>query len=147
MKTKTIIPFVTLVLGVFWVIYGLANYGFWHPVRGPITGFVPILIAIPLVPVSFIGLLQSLKEEAAPDSLENWTIVLGAALTVFLIFIIGMLAALMIFVFVWTKIYEKTTWRQTIICLVVIFGIIYGAFMTWLQVPLPMGLIMEAIIG
>ena len=146
-KVNTIIPLITLALGVFWIFYGLSNYGFWHPVRGPVTGFVPILISIPLVPVSLIGLIKSFKEPDTPGALENWTIVLAATMTYFLVFIVGMVVALMTFVFIWIKVYEKMPWKQTIICLVIAFVIIYGGFITWLKIPLPNGLIFEAMMG
>ena len=147
MKTKTIIPLFTLALGVFWLIYGLANHGFWHPVRGPITGFVPILVSIPLIPVSIFGLIRSFKEKDSPEPLESWTIVLAAGLAFFLVFIFGMIIALMIFAFVWIRIYEKASWKQTIISLIVTFGILFGVFGHWLMVPFPNGIILDAILN
>lgn len=147
LKEKTIIPLFTMLVGVFWVIYGVANHGFWHPVRGPITGFIPILVAIPLIPVSFFALINSLKEKDSPEPLESWSIALAAGLTFCLVFIVGMIVALMAFVFVWVKIYEKSSWKQTIISLIVAFGVIYGVFGYWLQVPFPNGIILDTIMN
>ena len=146
MKTKTIIPLCSLVLAVFWIIYGLTHHGFWHPVKGPITGFVPILVSIPLVPASIAAMINSFKEKDSPEPLETWSIALAAGITFCLVFLIGMIIALMIFVFIWVRIYEKSTWRQTIISLIVTFGIIYGVFGYWLQVPFPNGIVLDAIL-
>ena len=147
MKIKSIIPLATLAVGVFWIIYGLTKHGFWHPVRGPISGFLPVLVAIPLVPVSIVGFIQSLKQEVKPNPLESMTIVLAAVLVFCLTFIFGMIITLMIFTFVWVKIYEKSSWKHTIISLAIAFFLIYGIFGTWLQVPFPYGLVIEKILG
>ena len=147
MKVKSIIPLVSLVVGVIWVFYGLSNHGFWHPIRGPISGFLPILAAGTLAAVSLIGLIQSFKEQDEPDRLESWSIVLAATITFALIFIIGMYAALLIFLLVWLRFYEKASWKHTIICLVVAFAIVFGAFGQWLQVPFPRGMVLNFILG
>ena len=147
MKTKTIVPLVSLALGVIWVFYGLANHGFWHPVRGPVAGFVPILVAATLAAISIIGLIQSFKEKDEPDRIENWTIVLAAASVLVMTFLFGMIVSLMAFVFVWLKIYEKASWKHTITIMVIAFSIVFGAFVVWLRVPFPKGIIIEAILG
>jgi len=147
MKIKIIIPAVSIVLGAIWVFYGLVNHGFWHPVRGPIAGFVPILIAVTLVVIGTIGLIQSFKEQEEPDRLENWTIVLAAASVFVITFLFGMLVSLMAFVFGWLKIYEKASWKQTISIMAIAFSIVFGAFVLWLRVPFPRGIIIETIFG
>lgn len=147
MKTKTIIPLVSLALGIVWIVYGLSHYGFWHHVKGPLAGFVPTILAFVLVAVSIIGLIQSFKEKEEPDRLESWTIVLASGIIFFLVFIFGMIISLMVFVLVWTKFYEKSSWKDTIIVLIISFGIIYGVFTVWLMVPFPNGIIIDAILG
>jgi len=147
MKAKTIVPLVSLVVAVVWIIYGLVSYGFWQHLKGPVTGFFPVLVTIPLVPVSIVAVVRSFKEEDSPESLESWTIMLAAAIAFALVYVVGMVIALMAFVFVWVKIYEKATWKQTIVTLIIAFGIVYGVFGIWLQVPFPNGVILDAILG
>ena len=147
MKVRTLIPIVSLVIGVVWIIYGLSHHGFWHHARGPMPGFVPSLIAGVLVLTSIIGIFQSRKETESPDRKENWTIVLAAAITFSLVFVFGMHISLLLFVFVWLKFYEKMNWRNTIIVLIISFCISYGVFVLWLGVPFPRGIILDAIIG
>ena len=146
-KVNTIIPLVSLAVGIFWIYYGLSNHGFWHPVRGPVAGFVPTILSCVLVVVSVLGLLQSFKEKDNPDRMENWSIVLAAVIAFSLVFIFGMIISLMAFVLVWTKFYEKASWKNTVIVLVISFGIIYGVFVVWLMVPFPNGIILDAILG
>ena len=147
MKTKTLIPLITAVLGVFWVIYGLSHHGFWHQIKGPMPGFVPTLAATVLAVVSIVGVIQSLKEKEEPDRMENWTIVLAAAIVFSLVFIFGMIISLMAFVVIWLRFYEKASWKHTIIVLTIAFSIVFGAFVLWLKVPFPKGIILDAILG
>lgn len=146
-KTKTIIPLVSLTLGLFWVFYGLANYEVWHELRGPVTGFVPIMMGVALAAMSIVGAIQARKGEEEPDRLENWSIMLAALITFSLVFIVGMLIAILSFVFVWLKVYEKARWKDTLIVLAIVFGIIFGAFGQWLQIPFPNGIIINAILS
>ena len=146
-KVKTVIPLVSLAVGIIWIYYSLSQYGFWHPTRGPVVGFVPTLMAGVLAVVSILGLLKSFKEKDEPDRLENWTIVLVASIVFSLVFLLGMIISLLIFVTVWLKWYEKTGWKDTIIVLVISFAISYGVFVLWLKVPFPQGVILDVIFG
>lgn len=147
MKTKTIIPLITLAIGVVWIVYGFSHHGFWHPTKGPVAGFVPILIAGTLVVISIVGVIRSFKEADEPDRLENWTIVLAAGAVFSLTFLFGFIVSLMAFVFVWLKIYEKASWKHTIIVSIFAFAFVYGAFVVWLKISFPKGLIIDAILG
>jgi len=147
MKTKTIIPLVTLVIGVVWIVYGLMYHGFWNSVKGPGIAFVPILIASVLVAVSIAGVIRSFKEKDEPDRLENWTIVLAAAAVFGLTFIFGFIVTLLVFIFIWVRKYEKASWKHTIILLVFTFAFVFGVFDIWLDVSFPKGIILDAILG
>ena len=145
MKIKTLIPLISTATGIFWIYYGLSRHGFWHPVKGPQAGFVPTLIAVTLVGISIPGVIQSLKQKDEPDRMENWTIVLASAAIFFSVLLFGMTISLLAFVFVWLKIYEKASWKDTIIVLVISFAIIFGIFVLWLGVPFPRGIIIDTI--
>ena len=149
LKAKTLIPLLSVVLGGFWVYYGLTQpgHGFWHPIRGPLAGFVPTLVAAVLTVIGVIGVIQSFKEKDEATPMERWTIVLAAIVNFSLVFLFGMIPTLMLFVFVWLRFYEKVSWKNTITVLVIAFGIVYGAFVLWLRVNFPQGLILEAILG
>jgi len=146
-KIKTIIPIMSLVVGVIWIYYGVFQYGLWHPIRGPRMGLVPAVIASLLVIMSVLGIFKSLKAKDEPNRLENWTIVLAAWIAFSLVFLLGMIVALLVFVLVWVKFYEKMAWKNTIIALGISFALMYGVFYRWLLVPLPNGLILNMIFG
>ena len=147
LKRKTLIPVCSAVLAVIWIYVGLAHHGFWDKLKGPLPGFVPSLMAGLMLFASIIGIVQSFKEKEEADRLENWVIVLASAMVIALVFLIGMIPSLMLFVFVWLRYYEKTNWKQTITVLIISFGIAYGVFVLWLDVPFPIGFIMNMITG
>jgi hypothetical protein len=140
------IPLCSAVVGIVWVFVGLTHHGFWDEIKGPLPGFVPSLMAGVMVVVSIVGIFQSLKREDAPGRRESWTILLAAFITFGLVFLVGMIPALLVFVFLWLRFYEKVSWKNTIIILVISFGIAYGVFVEWLSIPFPNGVIIDAIL-
>jgi hypothetical protein len=145
-KNKTLIPVCSGILAIFWFFYGITHYGFWDELKGPMPGFVPSLIAMVLFLISVFGVIQSFREKDTKKTLESWTILLAAFITFGIVFLIGMIPALMVFVFVWLKFYEKTGWKNTFIILLVSFSIAYGVFVVWLEVPFPRGLLFESFV-
>jgi hypothetical protein len=127
------------------MIAGLAHHGFWDTIKGPLPGFVPTLMAGAMLCVSIFGIFQSLKENKEATPLESWTILLAALITAGLVFIVGMIPALLLFVLMWLRFHEKLSWKATCVILVISFCIAYGVFVEWLTVPFPEGIIMEAI--
>jgi hypothetical protein len=150
-RAKTIIPVCGALLSGFWLVYGLSRHGFWHELKGPTPGFVPSLAAAFMLAVSILETVHSIRSNEEPDqetrNRENWFIVLAAAGVFALVFLIGMIPALLLFVFCWLRFYEKAPLKNTILLLVVSFGIAFGVFVLWLGVPFPKGLIIDAILG
>jgi hypothetical protein len=147
LKPKTLIPLCSGLLAVFWIGYGLTRHGFWDSLKGPLPGFVPVLMAGVLLVVSVLGIPGSVKAKNEPDRLENWTILLASGGTFGFVFLIGMIPALMVFVFVWLKFYEKIGWKNTLTILFISFGITYGVFIMWLGVPFPHGIIVDTVLN
>jgi hypothetical protein len=145
-KSKTLIPLGLSGLAVFWFFYGIKRHGFWDELKGPMPGFVPSLMAAGLFVVSVLGVIQSFREEDARKLPESRIILLASFVTFALVFLVGMIPALMAFVFVWLKFYEKTGWKNTLIILAVSFFIAYGVFVVWLEVPFPLGLVFNALL-
>jgi hypothetical protein len=144
-KSKTLIPVCSGILAVFWFFYGIIRHGFWDELKGPMPGFVPALIAALLLLMSIFGVIHSFREAEAKKTPESWTILLAAFITFGLVSLAGMIPALMAFVFVWLKFYEKAGWKNTFIVLLVSFFIAYGVFAMWLEVPFPQGLLFDTL--
>ena len=59
--------------------------------------------------------------------------------------LIGLLPSLLIFVFIWVKVIEKSSWRSTLIVVALMAVIGYGLFQGILNVPFPNGLIYDTL--
>jgi putative tricarboxylic transport membrane protein len=144
-NTRMIIPAITFILGLVWVIYGLTNYGWWD--EGPGSGFFPSIIGILLSGVSIIAFLEGKKIEPPEYIKASYLPFLSAFATVGLAMIIGFFPAMFLFLQGWLKLYEKYSWKKSLPISVITTAILFGVFAMWLMVPFPEGLIFNAIRG
>jgi hypothetical protein len=143
--TKNILPIVTLIIGLLFSSLGFFKYGFWDKNIGTLPGFFPTIIGILLIAVSALAFFQSLKEENNYSRLENWYPVFAVFLIIASTFVFGMYLSLAAFLIIWVRVYEKCSWKTTIITFLLMFVIVFGAFGTWLNIQFPKGLIFNAI--
>nr|WP_319473304.1 tripartite tricarboxylate transporter TctB family protein [uncultured Sphaerochaeta sp.] len=139
--SQMVIPVITAVIAALFIYLGINKYGFWHELRGPLPGFFPTLIGFALLALSFIAFLGSFKEEKTSYPIESWFPALGVIAIMLATLVIGMIPSLALFVILWLKWYEKYSWKTTLIGLAVIMAIVIGAFVMWLGVPFPKGII------
>ena len=140
-----VIPVVTAVIAALFIYLGITKYGFWHEVRGPLPGFFPTIIGFALLGLSVLAFLGGRKEEGTTYPIENWYPALGVIGIMLATLVIGMLPSLALFVILWLKVYEKYNWKTTLVGLAIIMAIVIGAFVMWLGVPFPKGLIYNLI--
>ncbi|MCI8650497.1 MAG: tripartite tricarboxylate transporter TctB [Anaerotruncus sp.] len=145
--SKQIIPVCTSLVAIVFIVLAITEYGFWGGKKGPLPGFVPLIIASALLVASILSLLQSFKEEGPTYPAANWMAVLGAACVIGATFIIGMIPSIAIYVVIWLKLYEKLSWKNTLLVWLVIMSIVLGVFVLWLGVPFPEGMLVEMIAG
>lgn len=145
--SKQIIPLAAAALAVVWIVVGLTEYGFWGGAKGPTPGFVPIIVAAVMLGVSLLAFVQSFKEDKPVYPRANWLVILAGFAIFAGIFIIGMIPSVAIYVLVWLKLYEKCSWKNTLIVFAIIMAIVLGVFVFWLQVPFPTGALLEPILG
>ncbi|NLK05712.1 MAG: tripartite tricarboxylate transporter TctB family protein [Spirochaetales bacterium] len=143
--SKMVIPVVTAVIAALFIYLGITKYGFWHEVRGPLPGFFPTIIGFALLALSVLAFLGGRKEEDTKYPIENWYPALGVIGIMVATLVIGMLPSLALFVILWLKVFEKYSWKTTFVGLVIIMAIVIGAFVMWLGVPFPKGLIYNLI--
>ncbi len=141
--SQMVIPVITAVIAALFIYFGITKYGFWHELRGgPLPGFFPpTLIGFALLALSFIAFLGSFKEVKTIYPIESWFPALGVIAIMLSTLVIGMIPSLALFVILWLKWYEKYNWKTTLIGLAVIMAIVIGAFVMWLGVPFPKGII------
>ena len=146
--TKVIIPVVTCAIGILFASIAFGQYGFWDSVAmKPTKGFFPGIISIGLIALSVLAFVNGLKSPTAEFRLINWYVPLAVLLIIAATYVIGMIPSLLIFVFLWLKVYEKQTWTTTIIALLIVSFIVIGCFRIWLDIQFPIGFIGELIFG
>lgn len=145
--SKQFIPICTALLAILWIFTGTTNYGFWKDATGPTQGFVPIIIATIMLAVSVLTFIQSLKEDGPIYPSANWMVVLSGFAIFALTFLVGMLPTLALYVILWLRVYEKASWASTLRVFAIIMTIVVGAFVFWLGVPFPKGMLFTALLG
>lgn len=141
-----IIPVIAAIIAVVFVWLGLTKYGFWHAQQGPMSGFYPTVIGIGLFIMSIVGFVFSFKDKAPLFPIENWMAVISALAIIVATFFIGLIPSVGLYVIVWLRWYEKSSWKTTLITFAFIMAIVIGCFVLWLQVPFPRGMIFDAIL-
>lgn len=145
-NTRLIIPAVSLVVGVAWAVIGVVQFGWWVEGR-PISGFFPSLVGIALAAVALIALTGEARGEV-PQFFRNHLYPLAAAIAVVLAaMLIGFFPAMTIYVLLWTRLYERYSWRFSILLTVFSIGGVYAIFRLWLRIPFPAGAIFRLIVG
>lgn len=146
-NTKTLLPLGTGLLSILFIYFGIVEYGIWDDKKGPLGGFFPVIIAIVLLLISILAIIQSFKESKVVYEKENWLPVIGVMTIILATYIIGMIPSVLIYLVVWLRVLEKSSWKQTLLVTLIIGAIVYGVFVLWLNIPFPQGIIFEWILG
>ncbi|MEW9094262.1 MAG: tripartite tricarboxylate transporter TctB family protein [Clostridiaceae bacterium] len=137
---KKIIPILSIITGCYWVIYGF-KYGFWIR-KGPGGGFLPVISGI-LAVIFAILVLTSQKNDK--DKIKfNWKAflpVIGVMSMLLISYLLGLILAIAIYVFLWLKYIEKYKTSKSLIIGSCCSIVVYGIFVLWLSVPLPTGIL------
>lgn len=147
LNTKTLLPIGTSLLSILFIYFGIVEYGIWDEKRGPLGGFFPVIISVVLLLVSVLAIVQSFKEDKVVYEKENWLPVGGMIAMIVAAYIIGMVPSVLIYLVLWLRIIEKSSWKQTLIVTGIVGTIVYGVFVLWLNIPFPQGMILDAILG
>lgn len=145
--SKLIVPILTFIVGAVFFYVGL-DYGFWDSnALKPTKGFFPTIMSVALMIISVLGIINGAKAEKVEFKLYNWFVPLGLLAVIGASYIIGLVPAILIFEFVWLRLYEKVSWKATIITLAIIVFIVVCCFQIWLGIDFPIGLIGNLIFG
>ncbi len=140
MSMRQLLPIIAALFGSVFAIVGFLQLGFWNKVDGPMPGFFPSIMAVVMVVTSILAFLQSLDEEKKTEYKKEEILVIMAGVGIFAVtFLIGLLPTLFLYVILWLKIFEKESWKNTILVLMVTAAISIGVFYLWLGVQFPMG--------
>lgn len=140
--SKQILPLALAAFAVLFAVVGFTQLGFWHSVDGPQPGFFPAIMAIVMFLASIASFFQSLKsDKGANYEKDELLVIAGGAGIIVGSMIIGLLPSCYLFVVLWLRVYEKSSWKATLIVLAVCMAISIGVFRIWLGVHFPMGLL------
>lgn len=146
--SKIIIPALSLALALVFAAICFAQYGFWDAEgSAPTKGFFPGIIAIVLVVISILALVNGIKGPKVEFKLHNWYVPGAMILIILASYVIGLMPSIIVFEILWLKVYEKASWRATLISLGVVLFIAVGCFQIWLGIRFPNGIIYNWIFG
>lgn len=138
---RQLLPIIMALFGSIFAIVGFFQLGFWNKVDGPMPGFFPSIMAIVMVVTSILALFQSWKEDKKTEYKKEEILVIAAGVGIFAVtFLIGLLPTIFLYVVLWLKLFEKESWKNTLIVLGVAAAISIGVFYIWLGVQFPLGL-------
>ena len=143
--TKQFIIIALAIMSIVFIWLGITKYGFWDEFKGPRPGFFPVLISFAMLAASVLALVFSFKETAPSWPKENWLVPLSVVAIMLATFVIGLLPSLAVYIVVWLRWLEKCTWKTTMVVFFIIMAIVIGAFVLWLGVPFPKGIIYNAL--
>jgi len=146
--SKVIIPIIAIIIGAIFFYIGVFQYGFWDSEASkPTKGFFPVIIATALIGLSILALVQGIKSEKVEFNFKNWLVPLGLLAIIASSYIFGLVLSIAAYIVIWLKVYEKQTWKTTIITLAVAMFIVVGCFQLWLGIDFPLGIIFDLILG
>ena len=146
--SKILVPIVTLAIGVLFAVISFGQYGFWDSTAmKPTKGFFPGIISVALIALSVLAFINGLKSPNAEFKLINWYVPAAVLLIIGSTYVIGMIPSLLIFVFLWLKVYEKQSWVTTLVSLAIVAFIVIGCFIICFDIQFPIGFIGELIFG
>ena len=138
---RLIIPAVTAIFALLFILIGFKDFGFWT--NQPTAAFFPIIIAVVLLITSIACLIQLARDKGSSDVKYNrgeLMVILGGAGVIIGTYLIGLVASCLVYLFIWLKFIEHSSWKVIIIIEALMAAIILGVFVTWLQGRFPLGL-------
>lgn len=144
-NSKKIIPLLFIGFGAIFAFMGFTQLGFWADGPGP--GFFPSIMSLVMIAAGLATFFLSLKEETkAKYNREEFYVIL-AGLGIFAgTFIIGFVPTIIVYLLIWLRMFEKTSWKVTLIIIAICMFITVGVFGMWLGIQFPLGLL-EYIMG
>ncbi|MCQ1059050.1 tripartite tricarboxylate transporter TctB family protein [Photobacterium sp. ZSDE20] len=146
LNTKIIIPFITLMLGVIWVYFGITQFGFWKG-TSPGSGFFPAIVGVLISLLSISTLYYGFSEKLAEYNKTSFYPVIGMLIAIAFAFMFGFFPSLFLFVLLWLKIVESKSLSKCAVIAATNTAALYCIFSLWLSVPFPIGLAVEMMWG
>lgn len=142
-QTKYVIPVASILFGAVFAGISLNKYELIDATKGPMSGFLPVVVGGLLVLVGAIDLLQAKNYAEPVFEKENWYLVLGVLLVIAGSYLFGILPGGYLLAFWWLKYKEKYSWKVTALVMAFLAVLVIGVFVLWLDIPFEYGIIGE----
>lgn len=142
-KIKYLIPVGSIIFGVVFAVVSLKNYELFNATKGPMSGFLPVVVGALLAAVGVADMIQAKHYEDQEFSRDNWLIVIGVLLVIAGHYIWGILPGAFLLAFLWLKVKEKYSWKTTVLTMIFIVVLVIGVFDMWLDIPFEYGMLGE----
>ncbi len=142
LNAQALIPLITGLLALVFIVVGLKDFGFWT--NQPTPSFFPIIIAAVLLVTSLVCFVQTLTAKERTEvkyNLHELLVILGGAGIIAGTYLIGLVPSCLLYIFLWLKLVERAPWKVIIVIELIIAAIALGVFTTWLQVRFPVGML------
>lgn len=138
---RRLIPLLFIAMGLTFGILGYTKLGFWNSIQGPRPGFFPTIMSVVMVLTSIAALFQASKEAEEVKYQPGELLAVAAGIGIFVsTFIIGLVPTIVLYVVLWLKLLEKSSWKSVFIVLATVMFITIGVFGMWLGIQFPMGI-------
>lgn len=134
------VPIISIIFGIYWLYFGLAEYGFWHG-TAPGAGFFPTIVGLMLIGFSVWILKTPVVYKPGALQKRAFYPVIVTLLCFVSIYLVGLIISMGLMVILWLLIIEKYSIFQSVITGICATVFIYLVFRIWLMVPFPKGLL------
>ncbi len=146
-SVSQLLPIFFIVLSILWIVIGVTKFGYFNRLKGGTAAFLPVTCAAVMLVASTVTLIQSFVKVEKPPKISFLCILffIMSFGIVAMSYIIGLMPAMLLYVFIWIKFVEKVKWLNSIIVTAACAAVGYGLFQFALRVPFPQGMIYEAL--
>lgn len=140
LNSKKLIPVAFIALGILFLSVSVYQLGFW--VDGPGPGFFPTIVSAVMILSGIATFALSFKDDVKAKYHKDELLVILAGMGIFAgTFIIGFVPTVLVYLFLWLRIFEKLNWKVTLTIVAVSMFITMGVFGVWLGIQFPTGLL------
>lgn len=130
-----------MLMGIYWAVTGLLRLQFWSESGGPGGGFIPLVVGSFVTVMALYSIIKGIKKKKKTEvKLSYFTPAAAVLLTILLTYVVGMIAAALIFILLWLTLIEKMKLPRAFCLSALFIAAVWFVFSWWLKVPFPTGI-------
>lgn len=136
---KFVFPLSLLVLGLVWIFVSITDLGIYG--SEPKAGFFPLIMAVIMIIIAAIDLMYTFKIGKSTFSYMQFLPIIGLFGVIACSYLLGTIPSLGIFLLLWMRVFEKYSWKVTLITTSITLLFIWGVFDVFVSVNFQTGLL------